>query len=141
MRLSPLKGKTKDIFETSEIVLIVDGSKFIAQSYSQILMNFGYRVLIACDGKTGMFAAATCSPSLILLSMLLPDMDGAEALRDLKQTPSTSNIPVLIISSLSEKNAEGLIRQGAAGFFDKGSMTPARLENAISGILKKIIDS
>jgi PleD family two-component response regulator len=141
MRLSPLKGKTKDIFETSEIVLIVDGSKFIAHSYSQILMNFGYRVLIACDGKTGMFAAATCSPSLILLSMLLPDMDGAEALRDLKQTPSTSNIPVLIISSLSEKNAEGLIRQGAAGFLDKGSMTPARLENAISGILKKIIDS
>jgi DNA-binding NarL/FixJ family response regulator len=57
--------------------------------------------------------------------------------RTLKETTSTTNIPVLIISSLSEKNGEKLIQAGAAGYFAKGSMTPETLENAISGILKK----
>jgi CheY-like chemotaxis protein len=122
---------------TNDIILIIDDSKFIAHAYSKILLGLGYRVLIACDGKTGIFAAANCSPSLILLDMLMPDMDGVEALRTLKQTPSTSDIPVLVISSLSEKNGVKLIQEGAAGYFEKGSMTPETLENAISGILKK----
>jgi CheY-like chemotaxis protein len=125
----------------NDIILIVDDSKFITQSYSKILLGLGYRVRIARDGESGLVAAATCRPSLILLSMLLPDMDGAETLRDLKQAPSTRNIPVLIISSLSGKNADGLIRQGAAGFFDKGSMTPETLGNAVSGILNRTIGS
>ena len=122
---------------TNDIILIIDDSKFIAHAYSKILLGLGYRVLIAFDGKTGIFAAANCSPSLILLDMLMPDMDGVEALRTLKQIPSTSDIPVLVISSLSEKNGVKLIQEGAAGYFEKGSMTPETLENAISGILKK----
>jgi CheY-like chemotaxis protein len=122
---------------TNDVILIIDDSKFIAHAYSKILLGLGYRVLIACDGKTGIFAAANCSPSLIILDMLMPDMDGVEALRTLKQTPSTTNIPVLVISGLSEKNGEKLVREGAAGYFEKASMTPEILENAISGVLKK----
>lgn len=121
----------------SEMILIVDDSKFIAQAYSRVLLGLGYRVLIACDGKTGIFAAESCKPSLILLDMLMPDMDGLEVLRTLKRTPSTTNIPVLVTSSLSEKNSNKLIEEGAAGYFEKGSMTQEKLENAISGILKK----
>jgi CheY-like chemotaxis protein len=69
--------------------------------------------------------------------MLMPDMDGVEVLRRLKQKPPTADIPVLIISTLSEKNGQKLMQEGAAGYFEKGSMTPEKLENAISGILKK----
>jgi CheY-like chemotaxis protein len=122
---------------TNDIILIIDDSKFIAHAYSKMLLGLGYRVLIACDGKTGIFAAANCSPSLILLSTLMADMDGPEALRTLKQTPSTKDIPVLVISSFSKEYGEKLIQEGAAGYFEKGSMTPEKLENAISGILKE----
>jgi len=105
---------------SNDVVLIVDDSKFIAQAYSRVLLGLGYRVLIACDGKTGLFAAESCNPSIILLDMLMPDMDGVDVLRTLKQTQSTTDIPVLIISSLSEKNGEKLIQEGAAGYFEKG---------------------
>ena len=121
----------------NDVILIVDDSKFIAQAYSRVLLGLGYRVLIACDGKTGLLAAESCHPAIILLDMLMPDMGGIEALRKLKQTSSTADIPVLIITSLSEKNSKNLIQEGAAGYFEKGSMTPETLENAISGILKK----
>ena len=120
---------------TNDVILIVDDSKFIAQAYSRVLLGAGYRVLIACDGKTGLFAAGRYNPSLILLGMLMPDMDGVEVLRALKAIPPTSHIPVLIISSLSEKNKDKLTGEGAAGYFEKGSMTPENLELAISSIL------
>jgi twitching motility two-component system response regulator PilH len=122
---------------SNDVILIVDDSKFIAQAYSRVLLGLGYRVLIACDGKTGLFAAESCNPSLILLDMLMPDMEGIEVLRTLKRIPSTSDIPVLVISSLSERNADKLTQEGAAGYFEKGSMTQETLEHAISGILKK----
>jgi CheY-like chemotaxis protein len=122
---------------SNDVVLIVDDCKFIAQAYSRVLPGLGYRVLVACDGKTGLFAAESCNPSIMLLDMLMPDMDGVDVLRTLKQTQSTTDIPVLIISSLSEKNGEKLIQEGAAGYFEEGWRTPEILENAFSGILKK----
>jgi CheY-like chemotaxis protein len=122
---------------TNDMILIVDDSKFITQAYSRVLLDLGYRVLIACDGKTGLFAAMNCGPSLILLDMLIPDMDGVEVLRTLKRTPSTKDIPVLAISSMSEKNGQKLIQEGAAGYYEKGPLTHGKLEQAISGILKK----
>jgi PleD family two-component response regulator len=47
------KENEKETFVNNHIVLIIDDSKFIARTYSQILQGLGYRVLIACDGKTG----------------------------------------------------------------------------------------
>jgi CheY-like chemotaxis protein len=121
----------------NDMILIVDDSKFIAQAYSRVLLDLGYRVLIACDGKTGLFAAMNCGPSLILLDMIMPDMDGVEVLRTLKRTTSTKDIPVLAISTMSEKDGEKLTQEGAAGYYEKGPMTQGKLEQAISEILKK----
>jgi CheY-like chemotaxis protein len=64
-------------FMSNDVILIVDDSKFVAQAYSRVLLGLSYR---ACDGKTGLFAAESCNPSLILLDMLMPDMDGAVVL-------------------------------------------------------------
>ena len=105
---------------SNDVILIVDDSKFIAQAYSRVLLGLGYRVLIACDGKTGLFAAESCSPRIILLDVLMSDMDGVEVLRKLKQTPSTSDIPVLAISSLSEQNSKSSSKKGRQGTLKRG---------------------
>jgi len=134
---SALTGMRTETLVNDEMILIVDDSKFIARAYSKVLERLGYRVLIACDGKTGILAALNCRPSLILLGMFLPDMGGADVLETLKRTPSVSHIPVLVTNSVSGKIADKLIQDGAGGFCEKSSMTQEKLENAISGILKK----
>lgn len=121
----------------NDTILIVDDSKTIALAYSSLLTGLGYRVLIACDGKTGIFAAESCNPSLILLDMLMPDMDGVAVLRTLKRNSCTSQIPVIAISSLSRKNAGKLIEAGAAAYCEKGEITEGKLEAAISEVFKK----
>jgi CheY-like chemotaxis protein len=135
--LCPITGMRTEALVDSDVILIVDDSRFIAHAYSKVLTGLGYRVLIACDGKTGIFAAESCKPSLILLDMIMPDMDGLTVLQTLKRTPCTTSIPVLITSSLSKKNADKLIEEGAVGYFEKGDMTEGKLENAVSEILKK----
>ena len=99
----------------NDVVLIVDDSKFIAQAYSRVPLGLGYRVLIACDNKTGLFAAESCNPSLILFDILMPDMDGVDVLRRSRQAPSTTDIPVLAISSLSERMARSSSKKGRQG--------------------------
>ena len=106
-------------FVGNDVVLIVDDSKFIAQAYSRVLLGLGYRVLIACDGKTGLFAAESCNPSIILLDMLMPDMDGVDVLRTLKQTQSTTDIPVLIISACQKRMARSSSKKVQQGILKR----------------------
>jgi CheY-like chemotaxis protein len=129
------------IFLGNDTIWIVDDSKFIAQAYFNALASLGYRVLIAGDGKAGLFAAITRSQRLILLSMFMPDIDVPEALRTLKQTRSTKDIPVLVISSLSKEYGKKLMQDRAAGYFEKCFITPENLGDAVSGILSRTIGS
>jgi CheY-like chemotaxis protein len=61
-------------------------------------------------------------PDLILLDMLLPKMDGATVLRELKKDPLTAQIPVVVVTALCLKNEEKLLKDGAAAFLQKGSL-------------------
>lgn len=72
-------------------------------------------VLEAEDGVSGLRAAARLRPSLILLDVQLPDLSGAEVLRQLKASPTTADIPVVIITSLEldDDASVAFTRQGA----------------------------
>lgn len=83
-----------------DTILYIDDSKVLQKKYSQVLQDAGYEVLIASDGQTGIATAESAHPSLIILDMLMPGLDGVEVLRRLKRTASTSNIPVLVLSGL-----------------------------------------
>jgi two-component system, cell cycle response regulator DivK len=63
------------------------------------LARKGFMVVAAGDGAQGVAIAAAVSPSLILMDLSLPVMDGWEATRRLKAAPETSHIPVLALSA------------------------------------------
>lgn len=66
---------------------------------SRRLERRGFKVAMAVDGKQGLEMADTASPDLILLDLSLPEMDGWEVLRHLKQDAKTKEVPVIALTA------------------------------------------
>ena len=80
----------------------------------------GQRIVEAVDGEAALVLLATVSPSLILLDMQLPRMDGREVLRRLKADPTTAGIPVVALTaSAMAGDRERFIAAGCADYLSK----------------------
>ncbi|HXZ31465.1 MAG TPA: response regulator [Terriglobales bacterium] len=119
-------------------VLLVDDSRFFRTATERALAKAGYAVVTAADGEEALTVAREKIPSLILLDMLLPKLDGASVLHRLKADPKTQKIPVLVLTSLSQRNEEKLVKDGAAAFLEKDQLTkdPQPLLQAIARVLR-----
>jgi CheY-like chemotaxis protein len=103
-----------------QTVLVVEDSKFLRADREHVLKKAGYLVLTAADGFEALTVAREALPDLILLDMMLPKLDGPSVLRALKADPVTAQIPVVVVTALSQKNEEKLMHDGAAAFLEKG---------------------
>jgi len=103
-------------------VLLIEDSKFIRVTSQRELTKAGYTVLMAADGEHGLRMARENKPDLILLDMMLPIIAGADVLRALKEDALTSHIPVIILSSLSQKSSMKLKKQDVAGYIEKSAL-------------------
>jgi putative two-component system response regulator len=99
-----------DIFRREEKVLLVDDNTTNLQLLHETLDGLGYKLLIAKNGKTALAIAQKANPSIILLDIMMPEMDGYEVCRRLKADKSTAPIPVIFITALAddEDEAKGL---------------------------------
>jgi len=123
-----------------QTVLLIDDSKFLRKANELALTRSGYNVLGAADGEEGLRLACDRVPDVIVLDMMLPKISGPQLLQSLKKDPRTARIPVIVVSSLSQKNEEKLINEGAAAYFEKSSLGlesgSSRLVDAISSVLQ-----
>lgn len=99
--------------------MIVDDSRMMRTVMERDLTRAGFRVVTAADGEVGLRFARQNTPDLILLDMLLPKVPGLEVLRSLKSDGQTKGIPVVVLTSLASSNAEKLVAEGAAAFYEK----------------------
>lgn len=97
-------------------ILVIDDLPENVFMLQDRLENEGYEVVTAYDGKTGIAKAISDMPDLILLDVMMPEMSGIEVCKNLKQNPTTADIPVIIVTAKSsaEDAKEGL----EAGAFD-----------------------
>ncbi len=86
-----------------EHILIVEDEPNIAQAIQYNLEKEGYRVSRAGDGAQGLKLAQTQFPSLVILDLMLPQMDGLEICRLLKREEKTKNIPILMVTAKSQE--------------------------------------
>ncbi|HWY59519.1 MAG TPA: response regulator [Terriglobales bacterium] len=100
-------------------ILVIEDSKLLRVGSSRALVKAGYQVLSAVDGEQGLRMARESIPDLILLDMLLPKVTGLDVLKALKGDARTANIPVIVLSGLSQANEAKLVKEGAAAFFVK----------------------
>ena len=104
----------------SGTVLVVDDTLSSLKLVTDILSAEGYQVLPANSGELALAAVALKAPQLILLDLRMPGMDGLEVLRRLKARDESRDIPVMILSAVTEsqQRIEGL-RLGAVDFLSK----------------------
>ena len=125
--------------ESHSKVLLVEDSKFLRIANGRALAKAGYNVSMAEDGEEALRLANDTLPDVILLDMLLPKLSGPDVLKALKNNPATMAIPVIVLSSLSQKNKEKLKEMGAVEYLEKGSLDlekhPDRLATAVETVL------
>jgi twitching motility two-component system response regulator PilH len=101
-------------------VLVVDDSPTDRQLVTTLLLKEGYVVTTAIDGEDALEKIAAERPPLIVLDIILPKMNGYQVLRQLKATPETRDIKVILVSSKSQESDRfwGL-KQGADDYIAK----------------------
>ena len=84
-------------------VMVVDDSIAELANIKASLQDAGYLVVTAASGKESVEKAKSEQPSIIFLDIVMPEMDGYEACRTLSQDPATKNIPIVLVTSKSQK--------------------------------------
>lgn len=97
-------------------ILIVDDEEKNLKLIAAILMHYGYELETAKNGIEALEKTKTFSPDLIFLDVMMPEMDGYEACRRLKQDQSTNHVPVIMVTSLADRDSK--IKELEAGAND-----------------------
>ncbi len=109
-------------------ILVVEDDKFLREMITRKLDKEGYEVVEAVDGEKGEEKIKAEKPDMVLLDLILPGIDGFEVLERIKKDPSTSDIPVIILSNLGQKaEIEKGLKLGALDFLIKAHFTPAEI--------------
>jgi CheY-like chemotaxis protein len=98
-------------------VLVIDDDPVVRELMSRSLTKLGFRVVAAKSGMDGLKLAAKLRPLLITLDVMMPEVDGWNVLKQLKETPETAEIPVIMVTIVdNEPMGVGL---GASGYIIK----------------------
>lgn len=101
-------------------VLVVDDAEADRVALQQILEQGGYSVISASSGAEALTTAAAEKPDLVLLDVIMDEMDGFKACRELNTNPDTSNIPVIMVSGNTQKvHKLWAEQQGAKAYITK----------------------
>jgi two-component system cell cycle response regulator DivK len=122
-------------------VLLIDDSKFLRRANELSLTKAGHQIVTASDGEEGLRLARERKPDVIVLDMLLPKLAGADLLRLLKGDPHTAKIPVVVLSSLPQKNELKLMAAGAAAYLEKSSLALDQCSSELSRTISKVLSS
>jgi two-component system, cell cycle response regulator DivK len=103
-----------------ECVLVVEDNDKNMKLFRDILQAKGYRTLEASSGEEALALATGNVPALVLMDIQLPDIDGVEALRRLREDERTAQIPVLALTAQAmEGDRERFLEAGFDGYLSK----------------------
>lgn len=120
--------------EQKPTILVVDDAPANIDVVKTILSD-AYQVQAAVNGKVALKIAEKRKPDLILLDIIMPEMDGFEVCKALKQNPATAEIPVIFVTGKDqdEDESQGLAL-GAVGYIKK-PVDPSELIGTVSNAL------
>ena len=117
-------------------ILFIEDESALQKTFDEILKKAGYEMIAALDGEIGLRLAKTKRPDLILLDLVLPKMHGFEVLKQLKETPETKDIPIIVLTNLEGiSDVDKAIELGATTYLVK---TKYSLQEVVEKIEKAL---
>lgn len=118
-------------------IVIIEDDEVISQMYRMKFEADGFTVHIAGNGKDGIIAVEKHKPDLILLDMQMPEMNGDEALSEIRKQDWGKTIPVIVLTNLGEEEAPKHLRSlGIESYIVKADLTPRQVVDRVKQTLK-----
>lgn len=108
-------------------VLIVDDEPHMLRVTELSLRKGGFELLIARNGREAIETALRDHPALIVMDVLMPEVDGLTALRQLKQNPETAGIPVIMLTARGHVMTRQEAGESGAALFLTKPFSPTQL--------------
>ena len=122
---------------TAGTILVVDDEPGIVTIVRDYLDRAGFRVLTAGDGETALRLARTERPSLVLLDLMLPGLDGLDVTRALRQDPSTNGLPLIMLTArVDETDRVAGLELGADDYITK-PFSPREVVARVRAVLRR----
>ncbi len=104
----------------TKTVLLAEDEPNIVESLTFLLERAGFQISVASDGRHALESALEQQPSVLVLDMMLPELDGYEVLRRLRADPKGENLPVLMLTAKGQRiDRETALECGADLFMTK----------------------
>ncbi|MEK9180810.1 MAG: response regulator [Patescibacteria group bacterium] len=119
-------------------ILVVEDEEILLTALREELNQGGYETEGAIDGEDGLAKVKSFAPDLILLDLVMPKMDGMEVLKRLKDDSSAKDIPIVILTNLSDyERISEAISLGAKDYLVKANYSLADLLEKVKTVLNR----
>ena len=119
-------------------ILIVEDEEILLTALSEELKQEGFEAIGAKDGVEGVSMAASEKPDLILLDLVMPRLDGIGALKQMKENDETRDIPVVILTNLSDYDkVSDALSLGAMDYLVKANYRLEELVDKIKAVMQR----
>jgi CheY-like chemotaxis protein len=116
-------------------ILIAEDHVDSREAMRELLEAFGFEVVEAGNGKQAVTAALEHHPRLILMDVMMPEMDGFQAIKEIRQQPDTSNTPIIALTAMD--GARELALHAGANDFVRKPVDIRRLIGLVNGWISR----
>lgn len=120
-------------------ILIVDDDVFLLDMYSLKFKEAGFQIEVAENGEDAIKKTKEANPSVILLDIVMPKLDGLETLRQIKKDKIAEGAKIVLLTNLGQKeDIEKGLKLGADDYIVKAHFTPTEVLNKVKALLGKV---
>jgi Response regulators consisting of a CheY-like receiver domain and a winged-helix DNA-binding domain len=111
-------------------ILVVEDNLDMREVLHLYLKTEGFEVVVASDGREGLYMARAERPDLIITDLHMPNLDGITLVKELRAEPAFKDTPIIVFTAFSREDRDNAIRAGANRAVDK----PAHFESLIDDV-------
>ncbi|MEI7890341.1 MAG: response regulator [bacterium] len=117
-------------------ILIVEDDVFIRDIYNVKFNQEGFEVFLAEDGFKALEKLETVVPDIVLLDITMPGLDGIDVLKKVKENPALVNVPIIMLTNISEKERVQEAKElGIDEYMIKSQFTPSEVVQKVNSLL------